>query len=69
MRQAYLDAMAVVKKFGKPDIFCTMTCNPEWTEIKSQLRPGQTASDRPDIVARVFNLKKKQLIDDIKKGM
>jgi hypothetical protein len=28
MRRRYMDAMALVRKFGKPDIFLTMTCNP-----------------------------------------
>ena len=30
MRRRYMDAMALVRKFGKPDIFLTMTCNPNW---------------------------------------
>jgi hypothetical protein len=28
MRRRYIDDMALVQKFGKPDIFLTMTCNP-----------------------------------------
>jgi hypothetical protein len=28
MRHRYMDAMALVRKYGKPDIFLTMTCNP-----------------------------------------
>ena len=28
MRRRYMDAMALVRRFGKPDIFLTMTCNP-----------------------------------------
>jgi hypothetical protein len=27
MRRRYMDAMALVQKFGKLDIFLTMTCN------------------------------------------
>lgn len=34
MRCQYLDAMALVQKFGKPVIFMTNTCNPSWSEIK-----------------------------------
>ncbi|KAL6661674.1 hypothetical protein ACP70R_001058 [Stipagrostis hirtigluma subsp. patula] len=41
MRRRYMDAMALVRKFGKPDIFLTMTCNPNWDEIKRELYPGQ----------------------------
>ena len=38
MRKRYMDAMALVQRFGKPDIFLTMTCNPNWQEIKQELR-------------------------------
>ncbi|XP_063990617.1 uncharacterized protein LOC135169496 [Diachasmimorpha longicaudata] len=65
MLQNYQDAMAIVRKFGKPDLFITMTCNPNWIEIKENLLPGQTASDRPDIVSRVFDIKKEELIKDV----
>jgi Helitron helicase-like domain at N-terminus len=57
MHQNYQDAMAIVNKFGQPDLFITMTCNPAWSEIMAQLKPGQTAYDRPDVIVRVFELK------------
>jgi hypothetical protein len=50
---------------GKPDLFITMTCNPQWPEITQHLLNGQTASDRPDLVARVFADKQKALCDDL----
>ena len=53
MREKYHDAMAIVVRFGKPDLFITMTCNPNWPEIHDNLLPGQQACDRPDLVARV----------------
>ncbi|SGY12269.1 BQ5605_C011g06448 [Microbotryum silenes-dioicae] len=65
MVQLYQDAMAIVHVFGAPDIFITMTCNPAWSEIINALLPGQTASDRPDIVARVFHGKLKALLGDV----
>ena len=46
----------------------TMTCNPNWPEIREHLLEGQAPQDRPDIVARVFKQKKDQLMDDIKYG-
>ncbi|XP_058789684.1 uncharacterized protein LOC131663341 [Phymastichus coffea] len=67
MQQCYQDAMALVNEKGKPDIFLTMTCNPNWPEIKENLLPGQQTSDRPDIVARIFHLKKERIIDLIVK--
>ena len=65
-----MDVMALVRKYGKPDIFLTMTCNPNWDEIKQDLLPGQIAQDRPDLVTRVFRaklevLKKKLMENDI----
>jgi hypothetical protein len=54
MRKWYMDAMALVRKYEKPDIFLTMTCNPNWREIRDNLLQGQTAQDRPNLVVRVF---------------
>ncbi|RLN42714.1 hypothetical protein C2845_PM01G33280 [Panicum miliaceum] len=61
IRRRYMDAMALVRKYGQPDIFLTMTCNPNWDEIKSELFPGQTAQDRPDLVTRIFRAKLEEL--------
>ena len=64
----FQDGMAICREFHKPDYFITMTCNPNWPEIKAQLREGQSAQDRPDIVARVFKQKKDQLMQDLISG-
>jgi hypothetical protein len=53
----YLDAVALPRRFGKPDLFITMTANPQWPEITSALPEGSHWTHHPDIVARVFNLK------------
>jgi hypothetical protein len=68
MQQACADAIAVCAKYGKPDGFITMTCDPNWPEIRRHLLLHQQPSNRPDICARVFNLKRKALMDDLKKG-
>ncbi|XP_049346841.1 uncharacterized protein LOC125811408 [Solanum verrucosum] len=65
MRRHYMDAMALVQEFGRPDLFITMTCNLEWTEIQEQLCVGQVAQDRPDLVTRVFRAKLQDLKDQI----
>ncbi|UYV82863.1 hypothetical protein LAZ67_22001131, partial [Cordylochernes scorpioides] len=65
MQQNYQDAMAIVRKFGIPDLFVTFTCNPRWTDIVENLLPNQNPSDRHDLVARVFNLKLQQLLREI----
>lgn len=57
MRRRYMDAFALMQKYGKPDIFLTMTCNPNWEEITSKLEPGQKSQDRCDLVVRVFKAK------------
>ena len=64
----FQDAMAIVREYGKPDLFITMTCNPKWPEIVNELRPGQEPQDRPDIVARVFKDKLDQLMNDLVQG-
>ncbi|KAL6643881.1 hypothetical protein ACP70R_018647 [Stipagrostis hirtigluma subsp. patula] len=61
MRRRYMDAMALVRKFGKPDIFLTMTCNPNWDEIKRELYFGQIPQDRPDLIVRVFRAKLEEM--------
>nr|XP_042913564.1 uncharacterized protein LOC122273596 [Parasteatoda tepidariorum] len=67
MQQNYQDAMAIVRKFGRPDIFLTFTCNPAWPEIASALQRHQRPENRPDIIVRVFKLKLTELLDDILK--
>ncbi|KAK9280663.1 hypothetical protein L1049_014360 [Liquidambar formosana] len=65
----YRDAMAICRAMGPPDFFITFTCNPNWKEIQHELSriPGQRVDDRPDIVARVFRIKHRQLMSDFKK--
>ncbi|PKK65715.1 hypothetical protein RhiirC2_643291, partial [Rhizophagus irregularis] len=42
-----------------------VTCNPNWPEITDELLPNQQASDRPDLVTRVFKLKLKSITHDL----
>ncbi|KAG0580812.1 hypothetical protein KC19_4G201500 [Ceratodon purpureus] len=65
MFELFQDSMAITRFFQHPDIFGTMTANPNWREIQEALLSGQTAADRPDIVARVFELKRNALMADI----
>lgn len=64
--RCYQDSMAIVRHLSHPTLFITFTVNPNWVEIKRELLPGQSANDRPDLVARVFHLKCKQLLAEIK---
>ena len=54
MKKRYLNAMALVELYGKPDIFLTMMCNTNWVEIQQELVEGELAQDRPDLVSRIF---------------
>ncbi|KAL5579704.1 hypothetical protein UlMin_012146 [Ulmus minor] len=65
MRKRYMDAMVLVQVFGKPDIFLTITCNPNWSEIKEELEPYEEPQNRPDLVAQIFRAKLEELKDEI----
>jgi hypothetical protein len=67
MMQEYQDAMAIMRSKGIPDVLFTFTCNLNWQEIIPELEPNQTASDRPDLVARVFQMKVKALLKGVAK--
>ncbi|XP_021759200.1 uncharacterized protein LOC110724112 [Chenopodium quinoa] len=56
-KRRYLNAMALVQRYRKPDLFVTITCNANWPGIKVELLLGETAQDRPDLVARIFRAK------------
>ena len=64
MAQNLDDAIAILTDLDEvhPDLMITFTTNPNWREIQENLAPNQTYVDRPDIVARVFNLKLKALM-------
>ncbi|UYV73325.1 hypothetical protein LAZ67_10002729 [Cordylochernes scorpioides] len=67
MHEYAQDAMPYVRVYGRPDLFITFTCNPRWEEIRELMLPGQSPSDRPDIIARVFNQKLRALMHFIVK--
>nr|VDD22599.1 unnamed protein product [Brassica oleracea] len=57
--EKYHDVMAICREYGNPDLFITMTANPNWREIKEHLEiySGDSPNDRPDIECRVFKMK------------
>ncbi|XP_025621484.1 uncharacterized protein [Arachis hypogaea] len=63
------DAFAICRYAGYPSYFITITCNPDWNEIKDcvadySLKP----SDKPNIISRVFKIKLDALLKDLKDG-
>lgn len=69
MQEQFQDSMAIARHHRKVDLFITMTTNSNWLEIFQELRPGETAYNRPDLVARVFYMKMKALIKEIRSGL
>ncbi|KAF8050555.1 hypothetical protein N665_1942s0005 [Sinapis alba] len=68
MKNNYLDAMAICKHFGFPDLFITFTCNPKWPEITRYLKSQNlNTEDRSDIICRMFRMKLDSLMDDLTK--
>ncbi len=62
------NALVLVSEFGCPHVFFTLTCNPKWPEIVSQLLDGQTAFDRPEVTATVFKSRLDQMKMNISNG-
>jgi len=68
MHGIFQDSMAIARYFKKIDLFITVTANPHWVEVQRELLPGQDPSDRPDLIARIFQLKKEAILRDIIKN-
>uniref|UniRef100_A0A914EJL1 ATP-dependent DNA helicase n=1 Tax=Acrobeloides nanus TaxID=290746 RepID=A0A914EJL1_9BILA len=74
--EAYEDAMALVRRYGTPDLFITMSANGKWKEIQKacniKMPDGKEVKTdpifRPDIVDRVFKAKANALTNDIVNG-
>ncbi|XP_044598675.1 uncharacterized protein LOC123274930, partial [Cotesia glomerata] len=68
MHERTQDAMTYVRHFGRPDLFITFTCNPKWKEIEELLVQGQKSHDRHDLIARIFHVKIKHMMNLLTKG-
>ncbi|QQP49076.1 ATP-dependent DNA helicase, partial [Caligus rogercresseyi] len=62
MHERTQDALTYVRKHGRPDLFITFTCNPNWEEITAHLLEEQSPDQRHDLIARVFHLKLKKMM-------
>ena len=65
LQQKYQNALAMVCKFEKPDLFITFTCNPKWKKITYNVLIYQKVENRPNLINSVFRLKYNQLIREI----
>ena len=68
MQQLFQDSMAIIREWGKPDIFLTMTCYPNWPEILAELKDVTNEAEKLTIIARIFRLKLRALLVDILKN-
>ncbi|KAH1154351.1 hypothetical protein GYH30_049856 [Glycine max] len=69
MNQLYFDGMAICSHVGFPNLFITLTCNPNWLEIHRLLSTlNLKPTDRPDIVSQIFRLKYEHMLSNLTKG-
>jgi len=68
MHKKCQDALSLCARFGKPHMFITFTTNPDWPEIKQQLKPCQTIHNQPDIANRIFKEQLDFLIEQLDSG-
>ena len=67
MQQLFQDSMAIERHFGCPTLFITFTANSKWKEIQDEVFLHQSAMDRPDLIARSFHLKPRNLLYQVRK--
>jgi hypothetical protein len=60
-KQIYVGITEIPSTYVKPDIFLTVTCNPNCQQIQDVLLPGQTPQAKLDLIARVFGSKLKMM--------
>ncbi|CAG8638860.1 6621_t:CDS:2, partial [Dentiscutata heterogama] len=65
MYQKYQDAIALVQAYGRPNLFITIIYNSWWPKITSKLMSMQILQDRPDLTAKLEELKKDLYIKGI----
>jgi hypothetical protein len=62
MQQLFQDSICLITHFSKPDLFITFTANFKWEEVTAALFTDQIIINRPNIIAKVFRAKLKDLI-------
>ncbi|XP_022872070.1 uncharacterized protein LOC111391153 [Olea europaea var. sylvestris] len=67
MLRRYLDAITLVQRYEKSYLFITITCNPNWPEIKQELKYNDEVENRPDLIVRVSRAKLEELKNDLYK--
>ena len=65
MYSHYQDALSIIRVLGSFTFFITITCFAGHRDIVSNIFPGQSAANRPDIMTRVFRLQMKEFHHDL----
>ena len=65
----FQDAMGICRDYGKPTLFITFSAHASCKEVTSSIYEGEVSHDRPDIVNRAFQSKRRELKYDIKNNM
>ena len=68
MYKLFLDCMAIVRKFGSPHLFITVTCNQGHRHVRASVLEGQSPDERSDIVNRFFAKQVDLLIEYVHAG-
>ena len=68
MYKLFLDCMAIVRKFGSPHLFITVTCNQGHRHVRASILKGQSPDERADIVNRFFAKQVDLLLEYIHAG-
>jgi hypothetical protein len=58
----YANFMTICRARGQPDLFVTLTIDPDCPEVADLLPPGETWMSRPDLLNLAFEQKVKQLL-------
>lgn len=54
MHEYSQDAMTYVRKYGRPDLFVTFTCNPKWKEISASIGITVTGTEKRQYTRQRF---------------
>lgn len=58
--------MVITRRLDKPSLFITFITNPLWPEIQYKLLSNQDVDNCRDLICRVFQMKQKKLLEDLK---
>lgn len=65
MQRGFNDGVAIAREYGTPTFFLTVTTNPNWPAIKTNLGPDIKYQDRPDLVCRCFRCVRREIWKDV----